>query len=82
MLASLEEVGYNPKSPRDTLKQALQMELITEGHAWLNALDKRNLTTHTYDEATSKEVAKLIQEQFAPLLQKLYLHFKPLYDTN
>ena len=78
----LEEAGYNPKSPQETLKQALQMELITEGYEWLNALDKRNLTTHTYDEAISQEVALLIQEQFAPLLQKLYQHFKPLYDQH
>lgn len=46
----LEADGYMVKSPRETIKQAFQNELINDGHIWMEALSVRNLTTHTYDE--------------------------------
>ncbi|KIO63427.1 hypothetical protein B4064_3258 [Caldibacillus thermoamylovorans] len=46
----LEAQGYIVKSPRETIKQAYQMEVIDDGHVWIEALSSRNLTTHTYDE--------------------------------
>ena len=55
----LEADGYMVKSPRETIKQAFQNEIINDGHIWMDALSIRNLTTHTYDE---KLVAKLIND--------------------
>jgi nucleotidyltransferase substrate binding protein (TIGR01987 family) len=55
----LEADGYMLKSPRETIKQAFQNEIINDGHVWIDALSIRNLTTHTYDE---KLVAKLIKD--------------------
>ena len=46
----LEAEGYIVKSPRETIKQAFQNEIINDGHIWMDALSIRNLTTHTYDE--------------------------------
>ncbi|MFK4998638.1 nucleotidyltransferase substrate binding protein [Bacillus sp. N9] len=50
----LESQGFIVKSPRETIKQAFQMEIIEDGHHWMDALSKRNLTTHTYDEEFAK----------------------------
>lgn len=72
----LEAQGFQVTSPRDTLKQAFQSELIQNGHAWMEALDDRNLTAHTYDEATSIKVDQLIREKYAPLLKELYQDLK------
>lgn len=55
----LEAEGYIVKSPRETIKQAFQIQLINDGHIWMEALAVRNLTTHTYDE---KLVNKLIND--------------------
>lgn len=74
----LEEIGYTPKSPRDAIKQGLQADLIEDGHQWLDALQKRNITTHTYDEETSKIVETLIRTHFFPLLNKLNKKFTSL----
>lgn len=41
----IESKGYIVKSPRETKKQAFQMGVIEEGHAWIDALAKRNLST-------------------------------------
>ncbi|GGH84656.1 nucleotidyltransferase substrate binding protein (TIGR01987 family) [Pullulanibacillus pueri] len=68
----LESEGYIAKSPRESIKQAFQMDLIEEGHLWMDALSKRNLTSHTYDQELAEKLVKEIQEQFLPLLQNLY----------
>ena len=68
----LESQGYNVKTPRETLKQAFEIELIRDGESWLSALDNRNLTAHTYDENTARKVEKLIRETYNPLLIQLH----------
>ncbi|MBD8069883.1 nucleotidyltransferase substrate binding protein [Bacillus sp. PS06] len=68
----LESEGYLSKSPRESIKQAFQVELIEEGHLWMDALTKRNLTSHTYNQELAEKLVKEIQEQFLPLLKNLY----------
>ena len=68
----LESVGYIVKSPRETIKQAYQIELIEDGHVWLDALSNRNLTAHTYDNALAEKLVKEIIEYYYPMLNKLY----------
>lgn len=68
----LESQGFQVTSPRETLKQAFQANLIEDGHMWLEALEDRNLTTHTYDEAKAEKVAKSIREKYFILLKKLH----------
>ncbi|MBW8349603.1 nucleotidyltransferase substrate binding protein [Bacillus sp. IITD106] len=68
----LESEGFNVKSPRETIKQAFQIGLIENGHEWMDALSKRNLTTHTYDEAFADKFVKEIQQEFYPIFKSLY----------
>ncbi|MFD1677944.1 nucleotidyltransferase substrate binding protein [Alicyclobacillus fodiniaquatilis] len=68
----LEAEGYNVKSPRETIKTAFQAGIIEEGHIWIDALSSRNLTTHTYDEATAEKLVQDIGEIYFPELRKLY----------
>jgi len=68
----LEAQGYIVKSPRETIKQAYQMEIIDEGHAWIEALSSRNQTTHTYDEQFTEKFIQQIQEVYFPLFKSLY----------
>ncbi|MFZ4455157.1 MAG: nucleotidyltransferase substrate binding protein [Bacteroidales bacterium] len=70
----LENQGFDDvKSPRSTIKKSFEIGLITDGHTWLQALENRNLTAHTYDEMTAIEVVSLIREQYYPLLKELHL---------
>lgn len=68
----LEAEGYVVKSPRESIKQAFQAEIIEEGHLWMDALSKRNLITHTYDQEIAEKLVISIKEQFVPLLRDLY----------
>ena len=67
-----EEMGYQVKGPKDALKLAFQVGLVVDGHAWMKALDDQNLTTHTYDSATSLKVETLIRIRYFPIISDLY----------
>lgn len=68
----LESQGYIVKSPRETIKQAFQIGLIEDGHIWIEALAKRNLTWHTYDEALAEKLVKEIIQSYFPAIKALY----------
>jgi len=69
----LESQGFTPDSPRESIKQAFQSQLISEGHTWLDALSDRNTTTHTYDEEKSLEITSKIINNYFPIINELYL---------
>jgi len=72
----LESEGYIVKSPRETIKQAFQMELINDGHIWMEALTVRNLTTHTYDEKVVNKLINDIINVYFPELKLLHDRLK------
>lgn len=53
------------------------MELINDGHLWLKALEARNSTSHTYDEAAADQVVESIKSSYHILLIALYNKLKP-----
>lgn len=71
----LEEEGFTVKSPRDAIKTAFQYGFIENAEVWLEALKDRNLTTHTYDEATADKVENNIKLRYYPILKSLYIDF-------
>lgn len=74
----LEEEGFEVKSPRSTIQTAFQVELIIDGHAWIDALEKRNLMAHTYDESVANESEQLIKNSYYPVIKELYEKLKGL----
>ena len=77
-----EMKGVTIKYPRDALKQAFQSGLIGNGHDWLEALDDRNLMSHTYNESTSNKVIKKIRSKYFPLLAELRNTFQTKLDNT
>jgi nucleotidyltransferase substrate binding protein (TIGR01987 family) len=67
-----EAEGIAVKTPREAIKQGFQIGLISQGHGWMSALQDRNLTTHTYNEATAIAVETSIRNDYFPLLAELY----------
>lgn len=68
----LEYEGIKTKGARDTIKQAFKLGIIDDGHTWLEALEDRNLTVHTYDQLISLNVEKLLKNKYFDILKKLY----------
>ena len=60
---------------KDATRKAFKYNLIENGEVWMNMINSRNKTSHTYDEATAKEiVAEIIDDyysEFERLLNKL-----------
>jgi len=66
--------GYNTKSPRATIRTAFEQEYISEDDCelFLQALEKRNILSHTYQEEVALEAEKLIRDHYSPLLSRIY----------
>jgi nucleotidyltransferase substrate binding protein (TIGR01987 family) len=61
----LEERGVlNLYGSRDTTREAFKTRLIENGEAWMNMIQSRNLTSHTYDEVVAAEIASAIRTTY------------------
>lgn len=58
---ALEFEGLSPKTPRDSLKEAFRVGWLHDETTWLDMLDHRNTTSHTYlaDELVAKNYADI-----------------------
>lgn len=74
----LNEQGFDVKSPRSAIQTAFQIQLIKDGHVWIDALQKRNLMAHTYNENLAKEAEKLIRIKYYPMLKELCANLEGL----
>lgn len=61
----LEEHGVqNLYGSKDATREAFKTGLIENGEAWMNMIQSRNLTSHTYDEAIAAEIASAIRATY------------------
>ncbi len=67
---------------RDTLREAFSAKLIDDGEIWMNMLQDRNRTSHTYNEATATEILHNIQVHYHVLFQKLQRKMTSLASTG
>lgn len=73
----LEDRGVsNLYGSRDATREAFKRGLIENGEAWMNMIQSRNLTSHTYDETTVAEIVNAILTsyfmEFLALQRKLH----------
>jgi nucleotidyltransferase substrate binding protein (TIGR01987 family) len=61
----LEFEGYTPATPRQTLKDALKIQWLKDEQAWLQMLQDRNLTAHTYHEALANQIYSRLSDHHA-----------------
>jgi nucleotidyltransferase substrate binding protein (TIGR01987 family) len=66
--------GFETKTPRETIRKAFETEYLTEEETetLLDALTKRNVLSHTYDEKTAQEAERLVKHMFTPVFRALY----------
>ena len=68
-----EYEGIEVSSPRGTFKEAFRQKLIegSEEQWFVQMLEDRNRSTHTYDEQEALEIFKRVSGHHAPLLRTL-----------
>lgn len=68
----LENEGFEVKSPKESVRKAFEYGLLKNCEKWLEALDMRNITSHTYTQSALDENVRYILEDFYPLVRDLY----------
>jgi nucleotidyltransferase substrate binding protein (TIGR01987 family) len=63
---------------KDATREAFGAGLIENGDAWMQMIENRNETTHTYDEETADEIADAILSRYVPEFEKFQIQFLEL----
>jgi nucleotidyltransferase substrate binding protein (TIGR01987 family) len=76
--------GYDEKAPRTVLQKSFTAGYLDEEttEVLLDALSKRNLLSHTYDEATAEEAVELITKHFEPSLRTVLRALEARRDAS
>ncbi|MDX1655575.1 MAG: nucleotidyltransferase substrate binding protein [Candidatus Competibacteraceae bacterium] len=70
----LEYQGIEARSPRACIRESFVVGLLPEDDGWLEMVTLRNLTSHTYDEATAERVYQALPQvvtRIRDLLERL-----------
>lgn len=67
-----QNVVLKQLTPRTVLKEAVAAKLITQGTAWMQALDDRNRMSHTYNFKDFEEVIRSINQSYLMCFSELY----------
>lgn len=62
MQAAATYMGTICNSPREAIKAALKLGWTTNADGWLEAMEARNRTSHTYNEKVAKEVYEVAKK--------------------
>ena len=70
----LEEHGTNINlvTPRNVIKEAFSVNIITDGKVWVNLLLYRNLLSHTYDFSKFHEVQDVMVKRSLSAQEQLH----------
>ncbi len=68
----LKEKGYfDIIGPKPVIEQSFQDGYISDGKGWMRMHKSRNLTSHTYDEDTAREIVTSIRDDYFVLFGQL-----------
>jgi nucleotidyltransferase substrate binding protein (TIGR01987 family) len=74
--------GQSLIGSKDTTREAFQKGLIADGNVWMEMIKNRNLTSHTYNENTSKLITKNIIELYTPSFKEFSEKMKSLVHDS
>jgi nucleotidyltransferase substrate binding protein (TIGR01987 family) len=63
-------MGTTTTAPKQVIREMAQNGYISDIQKWFDALEKRNLSSHTYDEVLARDVYQFIK-LFAPEFRRL-----------
>jgi nucleotidyltransferase substrate binding protein (TIGR01987 family) len=58
---------------RGTVREAFKRDLLADGELWLDMIDKRNLTSHTYNAELAQDMVNTIVHSYYPSFVALQL---------
>ena len=70
MKAVLEYDGIEVNSPRSCIRESWKQGLIPDAQEWLEMMEKRKLSSHTYNENTAREIYCEVKGRYVVLLEE------------
>lgn len=67
----LRNEGIDTRSPREVFMEAFRLEWFDDEAVFINMLEDRNKTSHTYDRETSREIFKRIKSDYIPEMEEV-----------
>ena len=67
---------------RDATRGAFKNGLIEDGDAWMEMIEARNQTSHTYNPAVAEKIVQKILNSFYPALENVIIKFTVFYDQQ
>jgi len=67
---------------RDAFRMAFNRDLITEGKLWMEMIQSRIKTSHTYNQETAEHIAQQIVELYYPEIKKLNIKLNDLKNKK
>lgn len=67
---------------RDAAREAFSKGLIQNGNSWMEMIQSRNKTSHTYNKSVSEEITKKITELYYPEFRALQIKMAALKATT
>ena len=56
---------------RDAIRKAFEFGLVEDGSLWMEMLQSRNKTSHTYNEETAREICLAVTREYYPAFAQL-----------
>ena len=72
----LEFNGIITDTPRETIKEAFSKNIISDGQIWIEMMEARNKTSHTYTEEYAKSLCDDILNIYSKQIINLLEFFK------
>lgn len=67
---------------KDVTREAFKTGLIENGDAWMDMIKSRNLTSHTYEEATAAEIVSAIRGTYFSQFEMLRIKLDGLKEKR
>lgn len=67
---------------RDAIRESFKSGLINRGHVWMEMLQDRNRTVHTYNEKTAQAILENIDQKYLEVLESLKQVFDKIDDKQ
>lgn len=56
--------NFEINGSRDAIREAFKVGLIQDGEVWMEMIKSRNLSSHTYEEATLRQILENVSQKY------------------
>jgi len=79
----LEEQGiFDLIGSKNTIREAFKLGILKEGEIWMNMIQSRNQTSHTYNTTLADQVVSDIIHKYFYQFKEIIEEFKKRYDSE